>query len=64
VIVSIDDILVYSWSKEEHKQRLRMMLQTLRDHKLYGKFSKSEFWFESVAFLGHVVSRNEIEVDP
>jgi hypothetical protein len=43
---------------------LRMMLQTLRDHKLYGKFSKSEFWFESVAFLGHVVSRNEIEVDP
>jgi hypothetical protein len=64
VIVFIDNILVYSRSIEEHKQHLRMMLQTLRDHQLYGKFSKSEFWLESVTFLGHVVSRNEIEVDP
>jgi len=64
VIVFIDDILVYSRSIEEHEQHLRMMLQTLRDHQLYGKFSKSEFWLKSVAFLGHVVSRNGIEVDP
>lgn len=64
VIVFIDDILVYSRSREEHEQHLRMVLQTLRDHQLYGKFSKSEFWLESVAFLGHVVSRNGIEVDP
>jgi hypothetical protein len=55
---------VYSRSREEHKQHLRMVLQTLQDHQLYGKFSKSEFWLESVAFLGHVVSRNGIEVDP
>jgi len=64
VIVFIDDILVYSRSREEHEQHLRMVLQTLRDHQLYGKFSKSEFWLESVAFLVHVVSRNGIEVDP
>jgi hypothetical protein len=44
VIVFIDDILVYSRSKEEHEEHLRLVLQTLRDHQLYGKFSKSEFW--------------------
>jgi len=64
VIVFIDDILVYSRSREEHEQHLRMVLQTLRYHQLYGKFSKSEFWLESVAFLRHIVSRNGIEVDP
>ncbi|XP_011015774.1 PREDICTED: uncharacterized protein LOC105119343 [Populus euphratica] len=64
VIVFIDDILVYSRSEEEHKEHLRLVLQTLRDHRLYGKFSKSEFWLESVRFLGHVVSKNGIEVDP
>jgi hypothetical protein len=64
MIVFIDDILMYSRSREKHEQHLKMMLQTLRDHHLYGKFSKSEFWLESVAFLGHVVSRIEIEVDP
>ena len=64
VIVFIDDILIYSKSREEHEQHLRSVLQTLREHQLYGKFSKSEFWLERVAFLGHVVSRNGIEVDP
>jgi hypothetical protein len=64
MIVFIDDILVYLRSREEHEHHLRMVLQTLRDHQLYGKFSKSEFWLKSVAFLGHVVSRNGIEVDP
>ena len=64
VIVFIDNILVYSRSGEEHEEHLRLVLQTLRDHQLYGKFSKSEFWLESVGFLGHVVSKNGIEVDP
>lgn len=64
VIVFIDDILVYSRSREEHEQHLRLVLQTLRDHQLYGKFLKSEFWLETVGFLGHVVSKNRIEVDP
>ncbi|KAH0671324.1 hypothetical protein KY285_024119 [Solanum tuberosum] len=62
VIVFIDDILVYSRSR--NKQHLRIVLQTLRDQRLYAKFSKCEFWLESVAFLGHVVSKEGIRVDP
>ena len=64
VIVFIDDILVYSKSEEEHAKNLRFVLQTLRDHHLYAKFSKCEFWLEQVAFLGHVVSKDGIQVDP
>ena len=64
VIVFIDDILIYSKSKEEHEQHLRLVLQTLREKQLYAKFSKCEFWLESVAFLGHIVSKNGISVDP
>ena len=63
VIVLIDDILVYSKSMEEHVFHLRTVLQTLREHQLYAKFSKCEFWLESVAFLGHVVSKDGIQVD-
>ncbi|XP_029151508.1 uncharacterized protein [Arachis hypogaea] len=64
VIVFIDDILVYSKSEEEHEHHLRVVLQTLRNHKLYVKFSKCEFWLDQVAFLGHVVSKDGIKVDP
>ena len=56
VIVFIDDILVYSRSAEEHAMHLRLVPQTLREHQLYAKFSKCEFWLDQVAFLGHVVS--------
>ncbi|XP_070029452.1 uncharacterized protein [Nicotiana sylvestris] len=58
--VFIDDILVYSRSKEEHAQHLRIVLQRLRDEKLYARFSKCEFWLSSVAFLGHVVSSKDM----
>ncbi|XP_070022617.1 uncharacterized protein [Nicotiana sylvestris] len=64
VIVFIDDILVYSRSQEDHAVHLRAVLQTLQQHQLYAKFSKCEFWLESVAFLGFVVSREGIMVDP
>ena len=64
VIVFIDDILVYSKSEAEHAKHLRFVLQTLRDHRLYAKFSKYEFWLEQVAFLGHMVSKDGIQVDP
>ena len=64
MIVFIDDILVYSKNKAEHAMHLRMVLQTLREHQLYAKFSKCEFWLEEVAFLGHVVSKEGIQVDP
>ena len=55
---------MYSKIKEEHEHHLRIVLQTLRDHKLYAKFSKCEFWLDQVAFFGHVVSRKGIMVDP
>jgi len=64
VIVFIDDILVYSRSDEEHKSHLRLVLQALRVHQLYAKFSKCEFWLTCVAFLGHVISGEGISVDP
>ena len=63
-IRSGNDILVYSRSEEEHAMQLRFVLQTLREHQLYAKFSKCEFWLDQVAFLGHVVSRDGIQVDP
>nr|CAB3502749.1 unnamed protein product [Digitaria exilis] len=64
VVVFIDDILVYSKNEEEHAEHLRIVLQRLRDHKLYAKFSKCEFWLDSVKFLGHTVSKDGISVDP
>ena len=64
VIIFIDDILVYSKSHEKHEHHLRITLQTLKDHQLYAKFSKCEFWLENVAFLRHVVSSEGIMIDP
>ncbi|GJR96476.1 putative nucleotidyltransferase, ribonuclease H [Tanacetum coccineum] len=64
VIVFIDDILVFSKSKEEHEEHLRTVLQILRQEKLYAKFSKCEFWLSRVAFLGHIVSSEGITMDP
>ncbi|GJV62703.1 putative nucleotidyltransferase, ribonuclease H [Tanacetum coccineum] len=64
VIVFIDDILVYSKSEEEHEQHLRIVLEILRQKKLYAKFSKCEFWLQQVAFLGHIVSADDIIMDP
>ncbi|KAJ9561504.1 LOW QUALITY PROTEIN: hypothetical protein OSB04_006664 [Centaurea solstitialis] len=64
VIVFIDDILIYSQSKEEHEQHLKVVLELLRDQKLYAKFSKCEFWIWEVHFLGHVVREEGILVDP
>jgi hypothetical protein len=61
VVVFINDILVYSKSEEEH---LRLVLQKLRDHRLYAKLSKCEFWLEKVIFLGHIISKEGISVDP
>ena len=64
VIIFIDDILVYSKSLGEHELHLTKVLQTLKEHALYAKLSKCEFWFNQVAFLGHIVSRDGISVDP
>jgi hypothetical protein len=64
IVVFIDDILVYSRSEEEYEERLCLALQKLREHRLYAKLSKCEFWMKQVAFLGHVISKEGISVDP
>ncbi|GJZ67187.1 putative reverse transcriptase domain-containing protein [Tanacetum coccineum] len=64
VIVFIDDILVYSKSKEEHEVHLCEVLETLRKERLYAKFSKCEFWLHEVQFLGHVINFEGLKVDP
>ena len=63
-MVFVNDILIYSKFEEEHEGHLRIVLQILRDHQLYAKFSKCEFWLIEVKFLGHVVSVSGVSVDP
>ena len=63
VVVFVDDILIYSQSEREHEYHLRIVLQLLRDHQLYAKFSKCEFWLTEVRFLGHMVSASGMTVD-
>jgi hypothetical protein len=64
IVVFIDDILVFSKSKKEHEEHLCIVFQRLRDHQLYAKFSKCNFWFIEVQFLGHVVFSEGISVNP
>jgi hypothetical protein len=64
VVVFIDDILVYSKSEDEHTKHLHTVLQRLRDHHIYAKFSKCDFWLREIKFLGHTISQDGIEVDP
>ncbi|KAI3676159.1 hypothetical protein L1987_85759 [Smallanthus sonchifolius] len=64
VIVFIDDILIYSKTKAEHEQHLRLVLDLLKKEQLYAKFSKCEFWLKEVQFLGHIVNDKGIHVDP
>ena len=64
VVVFVDDILIYSQSEWEHEYYLRIILQLLRDHQLYAKFSKCEFWLIEMRFLGPVVSASGVSVDP
>ena len=64
VVVFIDDILVYSKSREDHERHLRIVLKTLREHKLFAKFNKCEFWLEEVGLLGHIILMEGITVGP
>jgi hypothetical protein len=64
VIVFLDDILVFSMSEEEHEHHLRMVFQVLREHQLYSKLSKCSFYQKQIHYLGHIISKDGIEVDP
>src|SRR6187551_3845869 len=64
VVVFIDDIPVFSKNEEEHEDHLRMVMQRLREHQLYAKLSKFEFWLKEVAFLVHVLYNGGVAVDP
>ncbi|GKC99641.1 putative reverse transcriptase domain-containing protein, partial [Tanacetum coccineum] len=63
VIVFINDILIYSKSKEKHEVHLKLVLELLKKQKLFAKFSKCEFWLQEVHFLGHEVNNDGIHVD-
>ena len=63
VMVFVDDTLIYSKSEEEYEDHLRIVLQELRGHQLYAKFSKCEFWLTDMRFMGHVVSTSGVLVD-
>ena len=63
VVVFVDDILIYSETEEDHEDHLRVVLQTLRDHQLYAKFNKCEFWLTDVRFLGYIMSASSVSVD-
>lgn len=64
VLLFIDEILVYSRNEEKKKEHLKLLLQTLRENKLYGKLSKCEFFKGKTQYLGHVISKEELSVDP
>lgn len=63
-MVFITDTLIYLKSDKEHKEYLTVVLQKLKDNKLYAKLSKCEFWLEKVSFLGCMISSGDIVVDP
>ncbi|GJX05634.1 putative reverse transcriptase domain-containing protein, partial [Tanacetum coccineum] len=63
-IVFIDDILIYSKSKKEHEEHLKLILEFLKKEELYSKFFKCEFWIPKVQFLSHVIDSKGIHVDP
>jgi hypothetical protein len=64
VLVFIDDILIYSKNREEHEEHLRLVLQVLREHHLYSKFSKCDFFQKQIHYLGHAISKEGVPVDP
>nr|GEX14443.1 hypothetical protein [Tanacetum cinerariifolium] len=64
VIVFIDDLLIYSNSKEEYKEHLKLILELLKKEEFYAKISKCDVWLPKVQFLGHVIDSEGIHVDP
>ena len=63
VLVYLDDILVFSKNKKDHAKHLRLVLDKLREHQFYAKFSKCEFWLDEVHYHGHIISAKGIAVN-
>ena len=63
-VVFIDDILIYSRTREEHAEHLRTVLNILREKQLYAKLSKCELWMSEIQFLGHVITAQGITINP
>ena len=64
VIVFLDDIIIYSKNEEEHDEHMRLTLQLIREHKLYAKLSKCDFYKDRIQYVGHIISEEGISVDP
>ena len=64
VLIFLDEILFYSKNEEEHEEHLRLTLQVLREHQLYAKLSKCDFYRDRIQYLGHIISEEVIYVDP
>ena len=64
MVMFINDILIYSENEADHAEHLRVVLSRLREHKLFAKFSKYEFWLKKVPFLDHILSKDGISIDP
>nr|GEU40415.1 hypothetical protein [Tanacetum cinerariifolium] len=64
IIVFINDILIYSMSREEHEEHLKIILELLKKEELYAKFLKCDFWLSKVQFLGHIINSEGVHVDP
>ena len=64
VLVFLDDILVYCKNEKEHEEHLRLTLQVLREHQLYAKLSKCDFYRDRIQYLGHIILEEGISVDP
>jgi hypothetical protein len=64
LVVFIDDNLIYSKTADEHEEHLRLVLSILKEKQLYAKLDKCEFWLEEVQFLGHVINKDSVAVDP
>ena len=63
-LVFLDDILIYSKNEEDHEEHLRLTLQFLREHHLYAKLNKCDFYKDKIPYLGHIISKEGILVDP
>jgi hypothetical protein len=59
----LDDVLIYSDTLEEHKRHVQLVLDKLREHQLYAKKSKCEFYKKTISFLGHVISKDGIAME-